>query len=165
MSIFSVDAWTIAFSPNSRLLASKDFFSDIFLDHVLNLLYKYNLMKKKLIIYCLGFSVDAWTIAFSPDSRLLASGSHTGKVNLFGIESGKIETSLDTRGKFTLSIAYVRIMRICNIENITWMFNALTFDEPILNGTCLVSNRERLRRNWTREANSHSVLHTYVVHT
>ena len=51
--------------------------------------------------------VDAWTIAFSPDSRLLASGSHTGKINLFGVESGKNETTLDTRGRFTLSIAYV----------------------------------------------------------
>ena len=53
--------------------------------------------------------VDAWTICFSPDSRLLASGSHTGKINLFGVESGKKESALDTRGKFTLSIAYVSI--------------------------------------------------------
>ena len=52
--------------------------------------------------------VDAWTIAFSPDSRLIASGTHTGKLNLFGVESGKNESTLDTRGKFTLSIAYVR---------------------------------------------------------
>ncbi|KAK7482161.1 hypothetical protein BaRGS_00026626 [Batillaria attramentaria] len=50
--------------------------------------------------------VDAWTIAFSPDSRFLASGSHTGKINLFGVDTGRKETSLDTRGKFTLSIAY-----------------------------------------------------------
>ena len=53
------------------------------------------------------FAVDAWTVAFSPDSRLVASGSHTGKVNLFGVESGSTETTLDTRGKFVLSIAYV----------------------------------------------------------
>jgi WD repeat-containing protein 61 len=51
--------------------------------------------------------VDAWTICFSPDSRFLASGSHMGKINLFGVESGKKETSLDTRGRFTISIAYV----------------------------------------------------------
>ena len=51
--------------------------------------------------------VDAWTIDFSPDSRFLASGSHTGKINIFGVESGKKESSLDTRGKFTLSIAHV----------------------------------------------------------
>lgn len=53
------------------------------------------------------YAVDAWTISFSPDSRFLASGSHTGKINLFGVESGKKESEMDTRGKFTLSIAYV----------------------------------------------------------
>ncbi|XP_066885540.1 superkiller complex protein 8 isoform X2 [Kogia breviceps] len=50
--------------------------------------------------------VDAWTLAFSPDSQYLATGTHVGKVNIFGVESGKKEYSLDTRGKFILSIAY-----------------------------------------------------------
>lgn len=53
-------------------------------------------------------AVDAWTLAFSPDSQYLATGTHVGKVNIFGVESGKKEYSLDTRGKFILSIAYVR---------------------------------------------------------
>lgn len=52
--------------------------------------------------------VDAWSVAFSPDSKHIATGSHLGKVNIFGVESGKKEFSLDTRGKFILSIAYVR---------------------------------------------------------
>ena len=43
-------------------------------------------------------TVDAWTISFSPDGRFLGSGSHTGKVNLYGVDSGKKEQSLDTRG-------------------------------------------------------------------
>lgn len=51
--------------------------------------------------------VDAWSVAFSPDSKHIATGSHLGKVNIFGVESGKKEFSLDTRGKFILSIAYV----------------------------------------------------------
>uniref|UniRef100_H3AS02 Superkiller complex protein 8 n=1 Tax=Latimeria chalumnae TaxID=7897 RepID=H3AS02_LATCH len=50
--------------------------------------------------------VDAWSVAFSPDSKYLATGSHLGKMNIFGVESGKKEFSLDTRGKFILSIAY-----------------------------------------------------------
>ncbi|XP_075569872.1 superkiller complex protein 8 isoform X1 [Pelecanus crispus] len=50
--------------------------------------------------------VDAWSLAFSPDSQYLATGSHVGKVNIFGVETGKKEYSLDTRGKFILSIAY-----------------------------------------------------------
>ena len=51
--------------------------------------------------------VDTWTVAFSPDSRLIATGSHAGKISLIGVESGKKESALDTRGKFTMSIAYV----------------------------------------------------------
>lgn len=53
------------------------------------------------------FTVDTWTVAFSPDSRYIATGSHAGKISLIGVESGKKESALDTRGKFTMSIAYV----------------------------------------------------------
>ena len=53
------------------------------------------------------FSVDSWTVTFSPDSKYIATGSHTGKVNLIGVESGVKEETLDTRSKFTMSIAYV----------------------------------------------------------
>lgn len=57
-------------------------------------------------------AVDAWSVAFSPDSKHIATGSHLGKVNIFGVESGKKEYSLDTRGKFILSIAYVRSYKL-----------------------------------------------------
>uniref|UniRef100_A0A8I3PI41 Superkiller complex protein 8 n=1 Tax=Canis lupus familiaris TaxID=9615 RepID=A0A8I3PI41_CANLF len=50
--------------------------------------------------------VDAWTLVFSPDPQYLATGTHVGKVNIFGVESGKKKYSLDTRGKFILSITY-----------------------------------------------------------
>lgn len=62
-------------------------------------------------------SVDAWSVAFSPDSKYIATGSHLGKVNIFGVESGKKEYSLDTRGKFILSIAYVRLSSISHKQN------------------------------------------------
>ena len=51
--------------------------------------------------------VDTWTVTFSPDSKYIATGSHSGKVNLVGVESGQKEETLDTRSKFTMSIAYV----------------------------------------------------------
>ena len=51
--------------------------------------------------------MDTWTVAFSPDSKYIATGSHAGKISLIGVESGKKESALDTRGKFTMSIAYV----------------------------------------------------------
>ena len=60
-----------------------------------------------LVFVMIASTVDAWAIKFSPDSRFLASGSHTGKINLFGVDSGRKESSMDTRGKFTLSLAYV----------------------------------------------------------
>ena len=77
-----------------------------------------NVKPVSLLVACfmLVCVVDAWTICFSPDARLLASGSHTGKINLYGVESGKKESALDTRGKFTLSIAYVSCsLMLCDL--------------------------------------------------
>lgn len=53
---------------------------------------------------------DAWTVSFSPDGKNIASGSYTGKVNVFNLETGRKETNfqLDSKGKFTMSISYVR---------------------------------------------------------
>lgn len=51
--------------------------------------------------------VDCWTVTLSPDGRYLASGSHTGHINMYNAENGKKEASLETGGKFILSVAYV----------------------------------------------------------
>ena len=51
--------------------------------------------------------LDIWTIAFSPDDKFITSGSHSGKIALYGVESGKQEQTLDTRGKIPVSFAYV----------------------------------------------------------
>ena len=51
--------------------------------------------------------VDIITIAFSPDGKYVISGSHSGKIGLYGVEPGKQERPLDKRGKFILSVAYV----------------------------------------------------------
>ena len=56
---------------------------------------------------CLSFVVDVWTVAFSPDSQQIATGSHNGKISLFSVEEGTKTTTLDTGGKFVLSIACV----------------------------------------------------------
>lgn len=53
---------------------------------------------------------DVWTVAFSPDDKYVISGSHAGKIHMYAVDSGKQERTLDTRGKFTLSIAYVSII-------------------------------------------------------
>jgi len=50
-------------------------------------------------------------VCFSPDGKNIASGSYTGKVNVFNLETCKKETNfqVDTKGKFTMSISYVRL--------------------------------------------------------
>ena len=66
--------------------------------------------------------VDVWTLAFSADSRYLATGSHNGKINLFNVEEGKKESALDTRGKFIMSIAYV-CQLLSNIQHTIWLYS------------------------------------------
>lgn len=76
--------------------------------HTLQVMHCCNFIKSTFSFSLCTPAVDAWSVAFSPDSKHIATGSHHGKVNIFGVESGKKEYSLDTRGKFILSIAYVR---------------------------------------------------------
>lgn len=54
-----------------------------------------------------GGPLDVWTVAFSPDSKHIISGCHSGKINIYGVNSGTVEATIDTRGKFILSTAYV----------------------------------------------------------
>ena len=73
--------------------------------------------------------MDAWTLVFSPDSRFLATGSHSGKINIFGVDSGRKEMTMDTRGKFTLSIAYVSVLYIEGTFSCRLKFFFLLFPE------------------------------------
>ena len=50
--------------------------------------------------------VDIWTVAFSLD-KFIISGNDSGKIILYGVESGKQGQTLVTRGNFTLNVAYV----------------------------------------------------------
>ena len=83
------------------------------------------ILKPKLYyIKCINirFSVGIWTVRFSPDSRFVASGSNTGKINLFRVESGNLETQLDTRGKATYSIAYVSFGLSSAVISISFLY-------------------------------------------
>ena len=60
--------------------------------------------------YTFPLTVDVWSLAFSSDSKTLATGSHNGKINLFSVDEGKKKSALDTRGKFIMSIAYVSVL-------------------------------------------------------
>jgi len=50
--------------------------------------------------------VDSWTICYSPDSKVIATGNSSGKINIFSTETGKLLHGLDTAGKATLSVAF-----------------------------------------------------------
>lgn len=52
---------------------------------------------EKIKTFSIG-PVELWTIAFSPDDNYIISGTHSGKINLFGVETGKQEQTFDTRG-------------------------------------------------------------------
>ena len=58
-----------------------------------------------------NYVVDVWSLAFSADSRTLATGSHNGRINIFSVDEGKKQSALDTRGKFIMSVAYVSRVR------------------------------------------------------
>jgi len=49
--------------------------------------------------------VECWTLAITPDGKQVASGTHTGAVNIWDIESGKLVNTLETNGAFILSVA------------------------------------------------------------
>ena len=42
-----------------------------------------------------GHTEDVWTLDFSPDGKLLASGSSDGRLLLWNVEAGRLERHLD----------------------------------------------------------------------
>lgn len=56
--------------------------------------------------------VDSWKIKFSPNGKLIATGSISGKINLFSTDQGDTtKTQLDA-GKFAYSVDFVSINRV-----------------------------------------------------
>ena len=57
-------------------------------------------------------ATDVWKVAFSPDGTKVVSGSHTGKVNVYCIVNNTLDKVLDTRRKFALCVAWVRLFKL-----------------------------------------------------
>ena len=93
----SLGVISVALNSDSTICASSS------LDSVLIL---WNLKAGTKIKSVMVGPIELWTITFSPDDNYIISGSHSGKINLFNVESTKLEQTFDTRGKFTMSIAY-----------------------------------------------------------
>ncbi|KAL7747518.1 Ski complex subunit Rec14 [Sorochytrium milnesiophthora] len=50
--------------------------------------------------------VEVWTLAYSRDGTHLATGTHSGNINVYSTESGSKATTYETKGKFVMSVAY-----------------------------------------------------------
>lgn len=53
-----------------------------------------------------GDPADTWTVAFSPDSRFIATGSQNGAVNMINVTSMIKENTIQLDGKFIYCLAY-----------------------------------------------------------
>ena len=58
-------------------------------------------------------AVETWTVDFHPTSMQVASGSQSGHINLWDANTGKKLQSLETKGKFAMSVAYVSLLVCC----------------------------------------------------
>jgi len=49
---------------------------------------------------------EAWKACFSPKGNVLATGSHSGAINLWTVADGSKAASLETKGGFALAVAF-----------------------------------------------------------
>jgi WD40 repeat protein len=55
---------------------------------------------------------EAWCACFSPDATQIASTSRTGAIHIWQVDNGAVLTTLEGKGKFGMSIAYVSLIVI-----------------------------------------------------
>lgn len=95
LGVVSVDV-----APNSNIFAVAS------LDSKIRLFDIETLQNIKLID---ASPVDSWKVKFSPNGKAIATGSISGKVNLYTCGEGEtIKTQFDT-GKFSYSVDFVSI--------------------------------------------------------
>ena len=52
-------------------------------------------------------SVETWTATFNPKHAHVASGSQSGNINLWDVETGSKLGCIETHGKFAMAVQYV----------------------------------------------------------
>ena len=62
--------------------------------------------------------VECWTVTFSPDGKHLASGTHSGNVNIWSVDSGEKVAVFETRGRFAMAVAYVLLSSLHNLPDL-----------------------------------------------
>jgi len=69
----------------------------------------WDLQKREFIKSIDCGAIECWTLAFHPSGEKVATGTHTGAVNVWSVEeksAGELITTLETKGGFALSLAY-----------------------------------------------------------
>ena len=67
----------------------------------------FDILQKQLISSFEILPVDSFSISMNPDGKSCACGSHSGTVSLYSSMDGSLLNSIETKGKFILSIAHV----------------------------------------------------------
>ena len=102
----SSEIWSIAFSPNGRMLASGDTACTITLFGVPTSTAKSGKFDVKEIKILQGHGGDVFGLSFSPDNKLLASGSHDNTVKIWDVKSGECLHTLTGHNHLTFSVAF-----------------------------------------------------------
>ncbi|VDN98728.1 unnamed protein product [Rodentolepis nana] len=87
---------------------------------------------QKLLSVFEGEPAETWSVAFSPDSRFVATGSNAGTIHVIGVESHKQESSIALDGKFIYCLAYVSLGRSTNLLGLRSQANGRLQPEGII---------------------------------
>ena len=89
--------WSVAFSPNGKMLASASW------DQTVRL---WNVNTGRLLHTLTGHTNDIMSVAFSPDGNTLASGSWDGTIRLWNPRNGKLKRTVTEHAGGVASVAF-----------------------------------------------------------
>ena len=89
--------WSVAFSPNGKMLASASWDQSVRL---------WNVNTGRLLHTLTGHTNEVMSVAFSPDGNTLASGSWDGTIRLWNPRNGKLKRTLTEHAGGVASVAF-----------------------------------------------------------
>ena len=89
--------FSVAFSPNGKLLATGDTTGEVRL---------YQVRSGQQLLTCKGHTSGVWSVTFSPDGHVLASGSNDQTIRLWDVGTGECLSTLQEHGSRVWSVAF-----------------------------------------------------------